>query len=149
MTRRCPNCGADVPDNSINCPRCFTDVPRDVRTTEPQNTYGSDGYGGRTGNGKSRGIMILLAVIPPFFGFLGLGQIYRDSSDRIGWILLAAGLVLYVLLAAMVFLMVVSGPVGVLVAIPAVMVGALYFLAALTAFFDAYTGVLGILRYFR
>ena len=42
-------------------------------------------------------ISLALAIIPAFFGILGIGLIYQDSRDYRGWKFLAAGAVLYIL----------------------------------------------------
>ena len=98
---------------------------------------------------KSRTVIMILAVIPAFFGLLGLGQIYRDRRDRLGWMFLVGGLILYAILVLLAYLTLTSGLVGVIVLIPLVLLGMVYILAALTAIFDAFTGVLGLLSRFR
>lgn len=98
---------------------------------------------------KSRTAIMALAVIPAFFGLLGLAQIYRDRRDRLGWMFLVGGLILYGILALLAYLTITTGLLGVLIFIPLVLLALVYILAALTAIFDALTGVLGLLSKFR
>ena len=96
MRRKCPKCGAVVPDNSLTCPQCYTEVPRDLVETEPLHDRNEfrEQIERRKKNMK---ISLALAVIPAFFGILGIGLIYQDSRDYRGWKFLAVGAVLYIL----------------------------------------------------
>ncbi len=144
MTRRCPNCGAVVLPESLNCPHCYHDVPRTISDT------GTD-YHNRTYSQyeeqlskrhKSRTISLILAIIPAFFGLLGLAQIYQDYRDPLGWKVLGGGLILYILLVGMMFLVIGTGGLGVLLlTIPIIVVGILYLLLALFAFLLTNSGV--------
>jgi len=96
MRRKCPKCGAVVPDNSLTCPQCYTEVPRDLVETEPLHDRNEfrEQIERRKKNMK---ISLALAIIPAFFGILGIGLIYQDSRDYRGWKFLAVGAVLYIL----------------------------------------------------
>jgi len=88
MERRCPHCGEPVPSNSINCPACFREIPRDSTTASERKT--EVGW-------KSRGLALLLALIPAVFGGLGIGLIYLgDKKD--GAIIFITGILLFFLI---------------------------------------------------
>lgn len=88
--RRCPYCGELVPSNSVTCPKCYKKIP-----TEPEpvrrERRSSEG-GGRTPN---RTVALLLAIIPGFFGLLGLGLIYRNPRQKRGYLALVLGLLVF------------------------------------------------------
>lgn len=143
MTRRCPNCGAVVPPESLNCPHCYHDVPRTI--TGPENDYHNRTYAQYedqlSKRHKSRLISLVLAVIPAFIGLLGLAQIYQDYRDPLGWKILGGGLILYLILVGMIVLIIGTGGIGVLLlTIPIILVGALYLLLALFSFLLTNTG---------
>ncbi|MDD3398873.1 MAG: zinc ribbon domain-containing protein [Candidatus Methanomethylophilaceae archaeon] len=75
--RRCPQCGSQVPDNSLTCPQCFTPIARDSEVVR-------DGMGNeRMSPGtKSGNIAMLLALLPGLVGIWGLGHIYLGEMDR-------------------------------------------------------------------
>ncbi len=145
MKRRCPKCGAVVPDNSLTCPQCYTEVPRDLVETEPLH----DRYEFRERierRKKNMKVSMALAVIPAFFGLLGLGLLYQDVRDSRGWEFLAAGLVLYLL---PVISIVVIGFANLLAAalllVPLFFALLLYAGTAFMSFFETYFGSLRFL----
>ena len=89
MTRYCPKCGEPVPSNCITCPKCYTKIPaepvsaEETKQSEPKK--------------KSHSTRILLTVIPGFFGLLGLGILYDDTKNMLGYKFLIAGLLLFIL----------------------------------------------------
>ena len=87
MTRYCPNCGEAVPSNCLTCPKCYAKIPaepvKNERRQEEQRT-GS--------NGKNQSIRRILAIVPGFFGILGLGHIYMDYRQSRGYMFLLIGL---------------------------------------------------------
>lgn len=87
----CPNCGEPVPSNSLTCPKCYAKMPPE--TAEYKAEYSHD-QGSRE---KSGLIRLILTIVPAFFGFLGLGVIYNDYKARIGYEILAVGLIVYVI----------------------------------------------------
>ncbi|MDR2846434.1 MAG: zinc ribbon domain-containing protein [Candidatus Methanoplasma sp.] len=91
--RRCPNCGEHVDNNSLTCPKCFKEIPRDVPVSSEPRARGTDAKNGRNTN---KNLAVILALIPAFFGLLGLGQIYRDPTKSKGYILLVIGAVIFV-----------------------------------------------------
>ena len=94
MKRRCPRCGAIVPDNSLTCPQCYTEVARDLVGSEP--LHSSEEFREQIEQRqKNMRIALILAIIPAIFGFLGLGMIYQDYRDERGWKFLGVGLVLF------------------------------------------------------
>ncbi|WII07335.1 hypothetical protein PED39_07015 [Methanomassiliicoccales archaeon LGM-RCC1] len=90
MTRYCPNCGEAVPSNCLTCPKCYAKIPaepvKNERRQEEQRT-GS--------NGKNQSIRRILAIVPGFFGILGLGHIYMDYKQPRGYKFLIVGLVFF------------------------------------------------------
>lgn len=134
--RRCPSCGAQVPPDSLTCPECYTEVPRDMSERPEQQVEVRRSY--------NRTLSILLAVIPAFFGLLGLSQIYRNHRSVTGWKILVIGLVLYALIVGMMFLIVASaGLMILLAAIPILFLGLVYLLLAGACLMDAYMGDAG------
>ncbi|MCL2032615.1 MAG: hypothetical protein FWG96_05050 [Methanomassiliicoccaceae archaeon] len=104
--KKCPRCGEYVQKNSLTCPRCYAEIPREPPAESPE----------RVANGKKKRVpgdipaaAVLLAVIPPFFGLLGLGIIYLHPRDSKGYWFLAAGLLLFLSVMALFFLMRNSG----------------------------------------
>ncbi len=152
MTRRCPRCGTSVPDDSITCPKCYTEVPRDG-TEVSGSAYGRKEYerpgygnGGQIGKqDKSRTIALILAIVPAFFGILGLGQIYQDRRDSMGWKFLAGGLVAFILLISVIFLMDATGVLGIIMmAVPMIILGGIYVCTAIVSVADVWFGSLRI-----
>ncbi len=147
MTRHCPECGAVVPKGSLTCPRCYTEVPRD--DLEADAAYGG-GYYERPRDEyrnqlrkrrKSHTLAMILAVVPAFFGLLGLGQIYEDYRDGKGWKFLIGGLALFAVLVAIISLVSVSGILGaIMLAVPVLLFGGLYICLAIVSVVDAYLG---------
>jgi len=147
MTRYCPNCRAVVPDNSLNCPQCFAEIPRDGWVSEgEQMKYNpsKDEYRENLGKRhKSELAVLILAIAPAFFGILGMGQIYRDRRDKVGWYFFIGGLFLVFAFATLLWMALAGGPIGtILLAIPAFIFLVLYVLAAIVSIVDAMTGSL-------
>ena len=75
--------------NCITCPKCYTKIPaepvsaEETKQSEPKK--------------KSHSTRILLTVIPGFFGLLGLGILYDDTKNMLGYKFLIAGLLLFIL----------------------------------------------------
>ena len=140
MKRRCPKCGAVVPDNSLTCPQCYTEVPRDLTEQEPvrdRNEFRKQIERRK----KDMRISLVLAIIPAFFGILGLGLIYQDSRDFRGWRYLAIGAVLYLLpVAAIVVIGFADVLAAVLLIIPLFFVLLLYAGIALVSIAETYFG---------
>ena len=78
-----------MPSNCITCPKCYTKLPaepvsaEETKQSEPKK--------------KSHSTRILLTVIPGFFGLLGLGILYDDTKNMLGYKFLIAGLLLFIL----------------------------------------------------
>lgn len=136
MKRRCPNCGAIVPPESLNCPHCYRDVPRtpaetDNGTRDRTREQYDDQMSKRH---KSRTVSLILATIPALVGLLGLAQIYQDHRDPLGWKILAGGLILYLLMVGTVRLVISTGGLGLLLLIvPIFVLVVMYLLLALFA----------------
>ncbi len=104
MTRYCPYCGVAVPSNCITCPKCYKSLPREddgVREDGQNCGTGSDTVCNKGRSecqfaGNDRIIMLILAIVPAFFGVLGLAQIYRDCKDGKGYFFLLVGLVFFI-----------------------------------------------------
>jgi hypothetical protein len=109
--RKCPNCGEYVDNNSLTCPRCFKEIPRDVPVSSEPRAQSTDAKGGRT---VYKNLTVVLALIPAFFGLLGLGQIYRDPTKPRGYVLLAIGVVIFVPFVLLFLTMIHSGPLSAL-----------------------------------
>lgn len=88
--RRCPECGTDVPDNSLTCPKCFTPISRPGEIIENSGPV-FRGYG--TNSAKSGNVALLLAFLPGLVGVWGLGHIYLEETQR-GLSFLGTGLML-------------------------------------------------------
>jgi hypothetical protein len=104
--RRCPHCGEYVDNNSLTCPKCFKEIPRDIPVSSEPRTQSTDPKSGRSIN---KNLTVLLALIPAFFGLLGLGQIYREPRESKGYILLAIGVVIFVPFVLLFMTMIHSG----------------------------------------
>lgn len=89
--RRCPYCGELVPSNSVTCPKCYKKIPVEPEPVRRERRTSEEG-GGRT---PSRKIALALAVIPGFFGLLGLGLIYRNPRQKRGYMALVLGLLVF------------------------------------------------------
>ena len=140
MRRKCPKCGAVVPDNSLTCPQCYTEVPRDLVETEPLHDRNEfrEQIERRKKNMK---ISLALAVIPAFFGILGIGLIYQDSRDYRGWQFLAIGAILYLLPVVTLVTIGFASVIGaVLLIIPVFFALLLYAGAALASIAETYFG---------
>jgi len=143
MTRYCPNCGAVVPEGSLNCPQCYKEIPRSGAFTEKdrkgrtQEEYKRE-IGERR---KSMKMSLALAIVPAFFGILGLGQIYQDRRDGRGWGFLAIGLLLFLATVGLVY---VAGGEGlfttILLAIPIIIAAGLYLCTAIVSVGCTYLG---------
>ena len=96
--RYCPFCGELVPSTSVTCPKCYRkipaepDAPKEERRRERQRDTPVDERPKRSYNKK---VALALAVIPGFFGVLGLGQIYKDYRSTGGYFILLLGLLLF------------------------------------------------------
>ncbi len=103
------------------CPRCYKKIPQRTESVPEQHIK-------HESERRSDKTAFLLALIPGLFGFLGLGKIYLDRNNRDGWMLLAAGLVLFFLGNGLIF-----GTAGLLVflAIPIIILYVLLYLYAL------------------
>ena len=140
MKRRCPKCGAVVPDNSLTCPQCYTEVPRDLIETEPVRDRNE--FRERIERRKKNlTISLILAILPAFFGILGLGMIYQDSRDSRGWEFMAAGLILYLIpVSAVVVIGFANIFAAILLIIPLFFALLLYAGAALLSIAETYFG---------
>lgn len=105
--RRCPNCGERVPSNCITCPKCYYRLPSPADTTRGSGSSGGEKKKSRWGSSDSSGdgsgkkqpkkkTALILAIIPGFFGILGLGQFYMRQWKK-GAIFLIGGLLTYYL----------------------------------------------------
>ena len=96
--RYCPFCGELVPSTSVTCPKCYRkiptepDVPKEERRRERQR---DTPVGERPKRSYNKKVALALAVIPGFFGVLGLGQIYKDYRSTGGYFILLLGLLLF------------------------------------------------------
>ncbi len=97
MTRYCPKCGEAVPTNSITCPKCYTKMPPETAKWEDS----GQNYGGKS---KDRTLVMLLTIVPGFFGLLGLGRVYQEPKSQIGYKYLILGLILFLLGNVLLFL---------------------------------------------
>ena len=97
MNRRCPYCGEDVPSFSLNCPRCYRTIPREEKTEEEEDIRGN--YRIKKDRAPSvvafnHKLILVLALIPSLFGFMGLAQMY-EREYRKGTVFLCIGLLLF------------------------------------------------------
>jgi len=143
--KKCPHCGEYVQSSSLTCPRCFREVPREPPAVRREHTDG----GKRERSGKVPVAALLLAVIPPLVGLLGLGLIYLRPKDREGYWFLAGGLVLFLPFLALFFLMRDSGFFSAILLFMALLIIFLiYVSAAAAAFIETVFGsVLKFLRF--
>jgi hypothetical protein len=92
---------------------------------------------------------VLLALIPPFVGLLGLGLIYLHPKERKGYWFLAAGLLMFLPILALFFLMRESGFFSaVLLFLLLIVILLIYISAAAAALIETILGpVLRIVRF--
>ncbi|MBO4763286.1 MAG: hypothetical protein J5485_01465 [Candidatus Methanomethylophilaceae archaeon] len=116
--RYCPYCGEMVTSTSITCPKCYKKLPN-----QPEPSGGEGGSGGKTSASgvKSRSIALLLAIIPGIFGVLGLGLLYYNKSSKPGIMLLAIGLLTFIL-----FMVITTSSIPILNIILAIPVAVFY-----------------------
>jgi len=143
--RKCPHCGEFVQKNSITCQKCFREIPREEPKT-PEYVIKEDK---KERPGKPPAAAVLLALIPPFIGLLGLGMIYMDHKDRKGYWFLLIGLLLFLPLMALIFMMTHSGFLSaILLSVVFVILFLIYASAAAAAFLETLFGsVFKILRF--
>ncbi|MDR1690821.1 MAG: hypothetical protein LBR42_03115 [Candidatus Methanoplasma sp.] len=146
MTKnRCPNCGEKVESNCLTCPKCFAEIPRSQ--SRPQEYVINEESERRSS--KIPTVALLLSIIPPFIGLLGLGLIYLHPRDRKGYWFLIIGLLLFLCFLALFFTMLESGFFSaVLLFVGAVIVLLIYISAAIAALLEAVFGsVFKVLRF--
>ena len=95
MTRYCPKCGEAVPSNSITCPKCYAKIPFEPAESENKSESSKP-------KNRDDTIKLILTIIPGLFGILGLGVLYEDSSNDMGYKFLVGGLILYVIGVALI-----------------------------------------------
>lgn len=88
VMRRCPQCGSQVPDNSLTCPKCFTPIAR-----ESEVARGGPGMERPEPGTKSGNTAMLLALLPGLLGVWGMGHFYLGEPDR-GFRFLVLGLLI-------------------------------------------------------
>lgn len=149
MTRFCPFCGVAVPSDCETCPKCFKKLPFEGQS---ESTVFEDGNvtrekteqkqeSPRLGAGKNRTVMLLLSLVPAFFGVLGLAQIYRDYRDRSGYVFLLVGLVLFIPSVIIIFGLWDNGAfVGIFKLLSYLILTVLYLSTALASVVDAVFG---------
>jgi hypothetical protein len=151
MTRFCPYCGVAVPSNCVTCPKCFKNLPREDGTENSSQNEFIDGKITREKTEvhdegvkivkKNRKLMLILAIIPAFFGVLGLAQIYREYRNHLGYFFLIVGLILFI---PSVFLIMGVWTTGVFIGIfrivAYIILTLLYLSAALASVLDAAFG---------
>ena len=144
--RKCPNCGEYVQKNSLTCPKCFGEVPREPPAEMQER---SQDEGNKKRSGEVPAAALFLAIFPAFIGLLGLGMIYIDPKDRKGYWFLVAGLLLFLPLLALFFLMLNSGLFSaVLLFVAVVILLLIYISAAISALIETVFGsVLKFLRF--
>ena len=143
--KKCPHCGEFVQKNSLTCPKCFGTIPRE-HTESSEYVIKEDR---KERSKKASSAVVLLSLIPPFFGLLGLGMIYRDHKDSKGYWFLAAGLVIFLPMLALLYMITHSGFFSaVLLFIALAVLSLIYLSAAAAAFLEAVFGsALKILRF--
>jgi len=143
--RKCPHCGEYVQKNSVTCPKCFREIPREQERS-PEYVINDEKKDKKR---KAPKTAVLLSVLPPFIGLLGLGMIYIDRKNREGYWFLVAGLLLFLPMLALIYMMRSTGILSTfLLAIVFVIVALIYISAALAALFQtAFGSVFKILRF--
>ncbi len=136
MKRRCPNCGAVVPENSLTCPQCFAEVDREL-PGDPKKSTREQFREHIERREKSMTLSMILAVIPAFVGLLGLGLIYQDFRDPRGVRYLGTGIVLFLIPVCMILFL---GLFSLLLIIPIFFLLLLYVLTALASIAETYFG---------
>ncbi|MDR3283449.1 MAG: hypothetical protein LBS92_07590 [Candidatus Methanoplasma sp.] len=132
--RRCPECGERLGSDSLTCPKCYAEVPREPSVQRPKRGEGRP-------KRKFAGVVVLLAIIPAFFGVLGLGQIFRNPRGKRGYCFLVAGLAVFVPFAALFVIMLNSGLLSAIFLFLAdAVLFVIYLSAALAALLDAMFG---------
>lgn len=141
MRRRCPNCGAVVPENSLTCPQCYAEVDR-ILPDDPRKTTREEFREHIEKRDKKMAVSLALAVIPAFVGLLGLGLIYQDWRDPRGFRYLGTGIVLFLLPVMMILFL---GLLSLLLIIPIFFLLLLYVVTALSSIAETYFGSFSVL----
>ncbi len=136
MKRRCPNCGAVVPDNSLTCPQCFAEVDR-VLSDDPKKSTREQFREHIQRRDKNMTVSLVLAILPAFIGLLGLGLIYQDFRDIRGYRYLGTGFVLFMI---PVCLIVFLGLFSLILIIPIFFMLLLYLVTALASIAETHFG---------
>lgn len=135
--RYCPFCGELVPSTSVTCPKCYRKIPAEPvseKSGRSRRERADTPVGEKPSRSYNKNIAIILAIVPGLFGFLGLGQIYRDYRRSGGYIVLAIGLLVFA--ASMLLLTnhghgVAIGILSTLGAFPLMLIYAFLFIGAL------------------
>ncbi len=135
MTRYCPKCGEPVPSNCITCPKCYTKIPFEPASSEKE----AESSQPRKRNDT---VKLVLTILPGLFGFLGLGILYEDSHDKMGFKFLAGGLLLFFIGVAL-----IAAP-GVITTILGIGPLILYFLLFLLSILYSLLNIKTIFRHF-
>ena len=142
--RKCPYCGEYVQENSLTCPKCFREIPRE--STESTEYVINEDKRKRSGGVPT--IAVILAIIPPFAGLLGLGMIYLDPKKSKGYWFLVAGLLLFLASLALFYMVRHSGFFSaVLLLVALVIIVLIYISAAVGALLETIFG--SALRFLR
>jgi len=124
--KRCPYCGEYVQKNSLTCPKCFKEIPREF----PESTECAAREDVKKSSGKIPNVAVLLAVIPPFVGLLGLGMIYLHPKSSKGYWFLVAGLLLFLTSLALFYMIRNSGFFSALLLLAAFVIIVLIYISA-------------------
>jgi len=143
--KKCPYCGEFIQNNDLKCPKCFKEIPREkavdteylIREEKKEKPK------------KASSSVVLLATIPAFFGLLGLGLMYSDHKNRSGYWFLVAGLVLFLPMLALLYMITHSGFLSaILLLVALVLLSIIYISAAVAALLETLFGsVFKVLRF--
>jgi len=140
--KKCPHCGEYVQKNSLTCPKCFREIPRE---SSPECTVDKSK---KERSEKNRSAALLLAVIPPFAGLLGLGMIYLYPKSSKGYWFLLAGILLFLCSLALFHMIRHSGLFSAVLLFPAfVIILIIYISAAAAALIETLFG--SVLRFLK
>jgi len=135
--KKCPHCGEYVQKNSRTCPKCFREIPQDY--SERKECTVNENKKER--HGKVPTTAVLLSIIPPFVGLLGLGMIYLHPKSTKGYWFLLAGLLMFLCSLALFYMIRHSGFFSAVLLFPAfVIILIIYISAAVAALIETTFG---------
>jgi len=134
---KCPHCGEYVQKNSLTCPKCFREIPREPDDRSEYIIREDE----KSKRRKVPRVAVMLSIFPPFVGLLGIGMIYLNYRERKGYWFLLAGLLIFLSVLALFFLISGASLLSDIMRLAAIAILLLiYASAAFAAFFETMFG---------